>query len=103
MKQFPALFQFLGGYLHEDWADDYPDLWHAVDDFIDGEPEWAPRLNGEITQLLADCDTEPTLEHALVKLGLVYHPPGDGWDSHHAWLVAVADYVEKHLHKTPAA
>lgn len=39
MKQFPALYQFLGGYLHEDWADDYPDLWHAVDDFIDGEPE----------------------------------------------------------------
>ena len=41
MKQLAALELLLGAYLHEDWADDYPDLWHAVDDFTAGEPQSA--------------------------------------------------------------
>jgi hypothetical protein len=92
-----------GRLLHEDWADDYPDLWHAVTDFIDGEPEGGPRIAGEIAQVLADCNTEAALERALLGLGMIYHPPGDEWESYRAFLLAVAAHVEQNLHKSPAA
>jgi hypothetical protein len=103
MKHFVALELFLGGYLHEDWADDYPDLWHAVDDFTDGEPQAAPRFGAEVEQLLSQCQNEQQLQQALRQLGIVYYPPGDGWESYRAWLLGVAAHVEKNLHKSPAA
>jgi len=103
MTQFPALYQFLGGYLHEDWKDDYPDLWHAVDDFVDGEPDWAPRFNADVQQLLDECATEQQIEQQFHQLGAVYYPPGGGWDSYRAWLLAVAAHVEDKLHTFPAA
>ena len=103
MKHLPALELFLGGYLHEDWADDYPDLWHAVDDFTDGEPYAAPRFCSDVQQVLDQCHTEQEIEQLLDKLHMVYHPPGDGWDSYRAWLLAVAAHVEQNLHKSPAA
>lgn len=101
--KFEALEQFLGGYLHEDWADDYPDLWHAVDDFTDGEPHCAPRFGTEVRQVLDQCHTEQEIEQLLDELHISYYPPGDGWKSYRAWLLAVAAHVEKNLHKSPAA
>jgi hypothetical protein len=103
MKQLEALRALLDCYLHEDWADDYPDLWHAVDDFTDGEPNWAPRFGADVRQVLDQCHTEQEIEQLLNRLGMVYYPPGDGWSSYRAWLLAVAAHVEKNLHKTPAA
>lgn len=103
MKRFAALELLLGAYLHEDWADDYPDLWHAVDDFTDGEPYAAPRFRSDVRDALDQCHTEQEIEQLLDKLGMVYHPPGDGWDSYRAWLLAVAAHVEENLHKSPAA
>jgi hypothetical protein len=103
MSQFPALEQLFGGHLHEDWADDYADFREAIDDFLEGQPGQAPAAPGEIAQLLATCDSEEALEQALVDLGLVYYPPGDGWTSHRAWLQAVADHIAKNLHSSPVA
>jgi hypothetical protein len=103
MKRLEALRTLLDCYLHEDWVDDYPDLWHAVDDFIDGEPDWAPRFNVDVQQLLGECQTEQEIERRLDQLGMVYNPLGDGWDSYRAWLLAVAAHVEDALHKSPAA
>ncbi|MBV9823803.1 MAG: hypothetical protein JO144_16355 [Actinobacteria bacterium] len=98
-----ALQLLLVGYLHEDWTLDYPDFWHAVDDFIDGEPYAASRFRAEAEELVAECPGEPELQQALRELGSTYYPPGAGWESYRAWLLAVADYVEKNLHKSPAA
>jgi hypothetical protein len=103
MKPLDALKQLLGGYLHEDWADDYPDLWAAIDDFVDGEPECAPRFRADVDVLLNRCDTEQEIQQAMRQLGMVYYPPGGGWSSYRAWLLAVADRVEQNLHKSPAA
>jgi CdiI immunity protein len=103
MKHLEALGQLLGGYLHEDWADDYPDLWHAIDDFVDGEPEWAPRLRAHVEQVLNQCPTEQEIQQSLRELGMVYYPQGDGWNSYRDWLRAVADRVEETLRKSPAA
>jgi hypothetical protein len=103
MKQLAALELLLGAYLHEDWADDYPDLWHAVDDFTDGEPQAARHLRADVEQVLSQCQSEQELQHALRQHGIVYYPPGDGWDSYRTWLLAVAARVEQNLHKSPAA
>jgi hypothetical protein len=103
MKQLEALQCLLDSYLHEDWADDYPGLWAAVDDFTDGEPEDAARLRADVESVLSQCHTEAEIEQLLDRLRMVYNPPGDGWSSYRAWLLAVADRVEQNLHKSPAA
>lgn len=103
MKQLAALELLLGAYLHEDWADDYPDLWHAVDDFIAGEPQAAPHFSAEAQYVLAHCQSEQEIQLTLHNLGMKYYPPGDGWDTYRSWLLAVAAHVEENLHKSPAA
>jgi hypothetical protein len=103
MKRLEALRALLDCYLHEDWVDDYVDLWHAVDDFTRGEPDWAPNFSADVQYVLEQRHTEQEIEQLLDELGMVYHPPGDGWDSYRAWLLAVAAHVEENLHKSPAA
>jgi hypothetical protein len=38
MNEYPTLCQFFGGYMHQDWRDDYPDEWAALDDFWKTDP-----------------------------------------------------------------
>ena len=103
MKRLEALQTLLDCYLHEDWADDYPDLWHAVDDFTDGEPQAAPHIRADVDQVLNQCQHDLEIQQMVRQLGIKYYPPGDGWDSYRAFLLAVAAHVEQHLHKSPAA
>jgi hypothetical protein len=103
MKSWDALQTLLGGYLHEDFADVHGSAWGAVAEFAREEPDYAPQLCREITELLSACTSEAELDSALVELGTCYLPAGDGWDSDRTWLLAVADRVEQILHKTPAA
>jgi hypothetical protein len=101
MKQLPALELLLVAYLHEDWADDYPDIWHAVDDFSEGEPR-AAHIRADVNQILTECQSEKEIQQTLRALGISYYPPGDGWESYRSWLLAVAARVEQNLHKSPA-
>jgi hypothetical protein len=103
MNEFAALETLLGGYLHEDWADDYADAWQAVDDFTHAQPDHAPALRADVQEVLARCESESELELQLHRLGLAYRPAWDGWASQRAWLLAVADRVEEILRKSPAA
>ncbi|HEV2886131.1 MAG TPA: contact-dependent growth inhibition system immunity protein [Jatrophihabitans sp.] len=103
MKSWDALESLLAGHLHEDYVDLHGSAWGAVDDFARGQTEYAPQLRGEITDLLSAYQSESDLEGALVDLGLDYLPTADGWDSHRAWLLAVADRVDEILHRSPAA
>ena len=54
-------------------------------------------------QVLSQCQSEQELQQTLRELGISYYPPGGGWESYRAWLLAVAAHVEKNLHKSPAA
>ena len=103
MKSWKALENLLGAYFNEDYVDLYGSASEAVDQFAQGQPESAPQLRGEITDLLRAYQSESDLEGALVDLGLDYLPTADGWDSHQAWLLAVADRVDEILHRSPAA
>ncbi|HEX8305733.1 MAG TPA: contact-dependent growth inhibition system immunity protein [Jatrophihabitans sp.] len=103
MKSWESLETLLGGYLHEDFADLHGSAWGAVDTFARDEPEYAPHLHREITDLIDAYRSESDLEGALVDLGLNYLPTADGWDNHRTWLLAVADRVDEILHSSPAA
>lgn len=103
MTEFEALDTLLGGYLHEDWADDYADPWQAVDEFTHSQPEYAPAVRADVDEVLRRCRSESELTLQLRKLGLAYYPASDGWASKRAWLLAVADRVDETLRKSPAA
>jgi hypothetical protein len=103
MSDLNALRHLVDDYLHEDFVDLYGSAWGAVDSYVRDQPQLAPQLRGEITELLSTRKSEAEVEGALVDLGIVYLPTGDGWDSHRTWLLAVADRVEEILRKSPAA
>jgi CdiI immunity protein len=103
VSEFKALNTLLGGYLHEDWADDYAHPWQAVDEFTQSQPEYAPAVRPEVDEVLRRCGSEPELTLQLRKCGLAYYPASDGWPSKRAWLLAVADRVDQTLRKSPAA
>lgn len=103
MTKYEALEQLLGGYLNEDWTDDYADPWQAVDDFPLSQHSYALKLRSEIEDIIRQYPSEDALDAQLTRLGLGYRIQFNGWTSHRDWLLAVADRVEKVLRKSPAA
>lgn len=74
MNGAPALKRLIGAYINEDWAEFYPDVWSAVDDFIVGAPLLARDLPSEIESVLRSHSTEDDLEAFLDALGVGYQP-----------------------------
>ncbi|MBN7443420.1 contact-dependent growth inhibition system immunity protein [Mycobacteroides abscessus] len=86
---YPALELLLQAYLHQDFAEIYPDAWTAVDDYLTNEPT-RDQLAAEIARLLeATASNEVLLEETFYKkLGCEYYPPADGY-SVRDWLAAL--------------
>ena len=103
MTELDPLEQLLGGYLNEDWADEYTDPWQAMDDFVRSQHSYALTLRGAVEDVLGHYPTEDLLFARLLRLGLGYRIQFHGWTSHRDWLLAVADQVEEVLRTTPAA
>jgi hypothetical protein len=103
VAEFDALETLLGGYLHEDWADDYPTALQAIDEFTHAEPDYAPQIRADVNEVVRRFGSEAELAARLRKLGLVYRIQFDGWTSHREWLLAVADRVDEILRKSPTA
>ena len=83
--EYPALWHFLGAYLHQDWQDDYPTLADALTDFMDGEPALAPRLGPDIDSLLGSTATSGEVDVLIVRLGSFFNPSSAGLDARD-WL-----------------
>jgi hypothetical protein len=65
--QYPTLDHFFGGYMHQDWRDDYADEWAAVDAFIAGGPPEDPGLfRTEIAQLLVEHPSEEAVRKIIL-------------------------------------
>ncbi|MGI8667458.1 MAG: contact-dependent growth inhibition system immunity protein [Jatrophihabitans sp.] len=94
MTEPEALAQFISCYLHQDWTDDYADVWVAADDFALSEPEDAPRLAGEVEALLGDAPSERNLMELVDKFEGNYRPEADGL-TYRAWLLALVERVER--------
>jgi CdiI immunity protein len=81
-------------YFGEDW-DLFGDTAAAVlESFRDDEPDLVvQRAYEQVVELLERDLDEAELEAALERLGLGYHPPGDG-TTHRQWLEQVARFLE---------
>jgi hypothetical protein len=89
----PALEQFLGAYLHQDWRMEAPDVWTVVDLFMRDEPVLAADLPAEIARVLTDLPTEPDLKKLVIdELGGYYLADADG-GTYRSWLQEIADRV----------
>ncbi len=90
MKNRPALKQLLQGYLHLDWPEEYGDPWCAVADFLRSEPEYAPLLAAEVSDLLVAASGEDDFRRVVLEdLGSGYLPEADGW-TYEGWLQELA-------------
>ena len=90
----PALWQFLGAYLHQDWPIEFDDEWAALDRFIEESPELASHLPIEIDGALGEHHAESDLRAFLVAQGCNYVPdPEEG--GYRGWLSEIARRVSQ--------
>ena len=90
--EYPALWLFLGGYLHQDWDLDYDSPEAALRDFIAGEHVLAPQLPAEVDRVLARGESDAALNELLLEFGSSYLPTGVG-ASPRTWLTSVRQDV----------
>ncbi len=95
MTEYPSLFQFFGGYLNQDWPDEYADEWAALEEYLSDNPRGATGFCPEIQALLEEHPDEGELRRMLFQeLGCAYSAEVDGW-KYRDWLQALSDHVEK--------
>jgi hypothetical protein len=86
--RYPELFQFLAGYLHQDWGLDAATAAEAVEQAIAGTPRARyATVEHELDDLLASHPDDFSLRAAVADL-CEYLPSGDGM-SDRDWLMRV--------------
>lgn len=103
MSELQALGVLIGGYLDQNWLDEYGDSWAAVEAFVRWEPDFAPLLHADVKTLLEHVHSDSEVEQRLAKFGLGFAATNVGWSSYSAWLQAVAERVAELLRRSPAA
>lgn len=91
--QVYSLDQFFGGYLHQDWSDDYGTWQNAVRHFMaEGTDSERSQTVAGIERLLLDIlDDEELSRHLYRELGCYYSPrPDAGGPTVRQWLRDVA-------------
>lgn len=88
--EFPALWQFLGAYLHQDWQDEYTSTQDAFRDFLSGEPSSAARVEAELATVLNSGHGEEGLEKFVLEGGSFYLPSRHGIPTA-TWLTGLLD------------
>jgi hypothetical protein len=86
-RQFPNLFQLLGGYFHQDWCLDDPNaeaaLRRYMNDTVPGQvQDTVNEIDALLTKNLSDDQLKQML---LVDLGCYYDPTADNI-THAEWL-----------------
>lgn len=76
--EYPALWQFLGAYLHQDWREEYLSPEAAFRDFLEGESALAVETAAELTAVLASDRDEDALKTFVLEGGSFYLPSNDG-------------------------
>jgi len=95
MTEYFELLQFFGGYLNEDWPDEYADEWAALDNYLHDSPGVAPEFCKEIQALLDDHPSEDEVSKVLsYDLACAYAAENLGW-KYRDWLKALSDYATK--------
>lgn len=92
--EFPALWQFFGAYLHQDWHDEYASPQTAFRDFLGGEPTLANQVATELTEVLSSGRDERALEDFVLEGGSFYLPTRHGIPVA-TWLSGLLDLCRK--------
>ena len=92
-QQYPALWQFFGAYLHQDWREDYESPSVALRDFVSGSPDLAVDVPQELERLLASTTDDSVLEEALANLGSFFVPSRSGQNPRD-WLRSLRDEAQ---------
>ena len=89
-EDFPALEQFLGAYLHQDWQDEYSTTAMGFQDFLDGEPRYGALIAAELRRVLASGEDEAGLLELIRDCGSYYLP--DDWGlTARTWLTSLLE------------
>jgi len=76
-----------GGYLHQDFAEDYGDVWGAVRQYCtEASSDSVSTAADQVKEILDRSDDEEGLDAITSRLGSSYHPPGAGQTYRH-WLI----------------
>lgn len=76
--QLPALWLFMGAYLHQDWREDHDSTELAFQDFLRSEPRNAIQIAVELSTVLASDLDESALRGLLLEAGSFYLPDAHG-------------------------
>ncbi len=74
----PTLSEFVAGFLHQDWPDDFATVDDVAREYLALEPHKASTLARDVRTLLDGDHSEDDLRRILEGLGSQYWPPGDG-------------------------
>lgn len=78
-KDYPALYQFFGGYVHQDWPEEFGTIEEAVRAYLINEPDdIKQKTQSELSQLIRKIETGESDETILEQLGCYYDPYSDG-------------------------
>ena len=92
--RYPELYQFFGGYFHQDWGDS-GSFQNVVHDFQVELDETVRQATRELEEFLElDLPEEELREILLNDLGSYVHAPGLGL-TYRQWLEAVLDILKK--------
>jgi len=93
-SEYPALYQLLAGYFHEDWPEEYPSADDALRAFRAEAPPGAIRAAVlEVERLLAEQLSDGDLGRLLMEgFRLNYVPERDG-RTHREWLQHVREQL----------
>jgi hypothetical protein len=94
-REYPALYQLLAGYFHEDWRDDAPTTDAVVRGYVvDAPPAAVQATRADLDRLLARRLSEPDLSRLLSDgFGCDYAPEADGI-APSRWLAELRDRLD---------
>ena len=78
-QTYPALSQFLGAYLHQDWPEEFSTPEAAIETFCRREPADVVRtVCAELDQVIRESQQSTNPSRLLFDLGCYYDPLADG-------------------------
>ncbi len=78
-EKYQTLYQFLSGYFHQDWPEEFGTVEEVIKAFIINEPEVIRRkAHSELEHLIYDIGNRKVDQTILDELGCYYNPEVDG-------------------------
>jgi hypothetical protein len=92
-QEWDEVRTLFGGYLHQDFAEDYGDMWGAVRQYCAESSSVSVIVAAEqISEILEQFDDEERLDSVTGQLGSSYYPPGVG-QTYREWMTELERFL----------